>query len=138
MYTFWSQVFTAAQQLASTYTKLNLAGCILFKEWKAILYCGKKPGQVSVHVDFGTGDTQLLAGTHLLMVELDFLRKFMDDCLTQWHQYVDEQRSKCYELNYFTTEQLVMLRQYLAQYTNRRELPGQVNAVTITTKIVLQ
>ena len=53
----------------------------------------------------------------------------MDDCLTQWHQYVDEQRSKCYELNYFTTEQLLMLRQYLAQYTNRRELPGQVNTV---------
>ncbi|XP_072028224.1 E3 ubiquitin-protein ligase rnf213-alpha-like [Amphiura filiformis] len=128
------QVFTAAQQLASTYTKLNSAGCILFKEWKAVLYCSSL-GKVSVLVDFGASEQLLLKGTRPLMVELRFLREFMDECLTQWHHYVDEQRSKCYELNYYTTEQLVMLRQNLAQFTtNKKDLPAQIYVLLSSVK----
>ncbi|XP_072028229.1 E3 ubiquitin-protein ligase rnf213-alpha-like [Amphiura filiformis] len=129
------EVFTAAQQLASTYTKLNSAGCILFKEWKAVLKCGKRLGEVSVIVDFGASELLLLKGTRPLMVELRFLREFMDDCLNQWHHYVNEQRSKCYELNYYTTEQLVMLRQHVAQFTKTKSaIPAQIYVLLSSVK----
>ena len=54
-------------------------------------------------------------------MELRFLRQFMTDCLAEWHQYVEDRRSEYYELNYYTTEQLVLLRQSLAKFAQRKK-----------------
>ncbi|XP_072046321.1 E3 ubiquitin-protein ligase rnf213-alpha-like [Amphiura filiformis] len=111
------EVFTAAQQLAAMYKKLTQAGNILFSEWKAYLYChGEDQDQPSVHIEFGGGKKSVLTGTRALLVELNCLRRFMNECLQEWYQYVSERRSDCYHLNYFTTEQLVLLRRHLASF----------------------
>ena len=86
----------------------------MFAEWKAYLYCSQNP--VAVHVDFGGGQKSVLTGVRPLQKELNFLREFMDQCLEDWYQYVSERRSEFYHLNYFTTEQLVMLRRHLASF----------------------
>lgn len=111
---FFSQVFTVAQQLADSYEKLCRAGCLLFSEWKLTLYCQRLAGKVSVHVDFGVGNTKLLAGTKSLLKEIEALREFMKKCLIDWREHMDTQRGKAYHLNYYSTDQLVRLRQDLA------------------------
>ena len=39
----------------------------------------------------------------------------MEGCLQQWLTYIKEQRNQYFELNHFTTEQLVILRNELAK-----------------------
>jgi len=46
------------------------------------------------------------------------LCSFMEDCLKDWRQHVSDQRTKLYYLNYFTTEQLVILQAELAKVGN--------------------
>lgn len=121
-------MFTAAQQLAETYEKLCQAGNILYAEWKALLNCGYQ-NNASVHIDFGGGKTNILKGVNPLLKELNFLREFMNNCLHEWYQYVNDRRSECYHLNYFTTEQLVLLRRCLAEFASsdsEDDLPAQV------------
>ena len=90
-----------------------------------MLYCGER--DYSVHISFNVGDTGLLTGKHHLPKELQFLREFMNQCLQDWHEYVAEKRSRCYQLNYYTTEQLVLLRHQLAEFLkNRATLPSQI------------
>ena len=51
----------------------------------------------------------------------------MNQCLQDWPEYVEEKRSRCYQLNYYTTEQLVLLRHQLAEFLkNRATLPAQI------------
>ena len=93
-----------------------------------MLYCANQIG-VSVHIYFGGSETSVLTGTKPLNTELRFLREFMKNCLQQWYQYVNERRSECYHLNYFTTEQLVLLRSCLAEFASSDQvecLPPQV------------
>ncbi|XP_072042938.1 E3 ubiquitin-protein ligase rnf213-alpha-like [Amphiura filiformis] len=122
---FFVEVFTAANHIAKIYEKLRHAGCILFTEWKAMLYSGEK--KYSVHVSFDVGDVGLLTGNLPLLKELQFLREFMNTCLSEWYVYVDERRSRCYQLNYYSTEQLVQLRHLLAEFLiGGTNLPAQI------------
>ena len=129
------QVFTLAQQLASSYEKLCQGGCLLFSEWKLTLHC-QRLGKVSVHVDFGVGNTEILAGTKPLLKEMENLREFLTSCIGDWQRHVDSQRNKLYYLNYYTIEQLVRLRQGLAVFTNAEpdSLDAQVFALLSSVK----
>ncbi len=121
---FCFQVFTAASHLAEIYEKLQHTGCVLFTAWKAMLYCGEK--NYSIHISFDAPDVGLLTGNLPLLKELQVLTDFMNICLEEWHEFVDEKRSQCYQLNYYTTEQLVYLRHVLAEFLNlRTNLPAQ-------------
>jgi len=50
-----------------------------------------------------------------VLEHISCLCSFMEDCLKDWWQHVGDQRTKLYYLNYFTTEQLVILQAELAQ-----------------------
>ncbi|XP_072022383.1 E3 ubiquitin-protein ligase rnf213-alpha-like [Amphiura filiformis] len=117
---YFIQVFTAAQQVADAYEDLCKAGCLLFSQWKVTLYC-QRLGKVSVHVDFGS--SKPLSGKQKLLKELDALRKFLRKCLADWREYMDTERSKSYHLNYYTTEQVVFLRQSLTVFRRNATRP---------------
>jgi hypothetical protein len=42
----------------------------------------------------------------------------MDQCLDDWQKDVENKRAEFYHMNYFTTEQLVILRQEMAKVLN--------------------
>ncbi len=117
----FKQVFTLAQQLADAYDKLCHAGCLLFSEWKLTLYCQRLAGKVSVHVDFGVGNTKLLAGTLPLRTEMEGLRDFMKKCYEEWMSQMNAQRTSTYHLNYYNTQQIVHLRKSLAVFRKNGE-----------------
>lgn len=52
---------------------------------------------------------------------LDELCEFMDMCLKDWLEYIQEQRSKFYEMNYFTMPQLVILRNEVAKLLDKEK-----------------
>ncbi|XP_077980164.1 E3 ubiquitin-protein ligase rnf213-alpha-like [Glandiceps talaboti] len=115
----FTETLSGVTRLATAYLKLCAAGNVLFSKWKAIIYCeqGKK---VSVLVDFGIGQNTL-QGTDPVYIQLQKLCNFMEDVLQEWLDYVEEKRSDIYHLNYFTTEQLVILRSELAQLLSNED-----------------
>ncbi|XP_006820780.1 E3 ubiquitin-protein ligase rnf213-alpha-like, partial [Saccoglossus kowalevskii] len=129
----FTEILSGIVQLADLYIKLCAAGNVLFSEWKALIYCGKR--KVSVMVDFGFGDSQDLMGTKDVIVQLDELCHFMENCLKEWLEYVEEKRSEIYQLNYFTTEQLVILRRELSKLmSNEKEMAAGVYTLLASLK----
>lgn len=68
----------------------------------------------------------------------------MENELNVWKQEVEEARNKCYELNYFTTQQLLLLRRELAQLRSHpwqdikpsvMHLLSSLSRITLTTVI---
>ncbi|XP_070579265.1 E3 ubiquitin-protein ligase rnf213-alpha-like [Ptychodera flava] len=109
----FTETLAGITRLATAYIKLCAAGNVLFSKWTAVIYC-QESKKVSVVVDFGIGENTLL-GLDPVYVQLQKLCNFMEDCLEEWLVYVEEKRSDFYQLNYYTTEQLVILRRELAQ-----------------------
>ena len=111
---FQKQIFTAAQHLADVFCRLNQAGNLLFSEWRCIVYCSRKRDGSSVKVSFGKDEFPLFEES-TLSTELQTQRQFMITCLKEWYQHIEEKRMEYSELNYFTTTQLVLLRQSLTK-----------------------
>ena len=110
------QILDGTSRLANLFIKICSAGSVLFKNFKAIFYC--EPGRkVNATVDFGLSELKLHGHTDVLTDVSEQIRNvcdFFQDCLQQWLHHIDTQREKSYYLNYFTTEQLVLLRNGLA------------------------
>ena len=128
-------MFDSVCQLASTFLKLNAAGCVLFRKWSAEFYCDQNRLVHSV-IDFGlnkqSGDNQeyVLRGrsseTSDVLEEVKHVRDFLEACLNEWNHMIDVQRDQFYFLNHFTTEQLVILCQDLAEFCQKRECPPRI------------
>lgn len=64
-----------------------------------------------------------LVGTkeeHDVIFQINDMCQFMEECHKDWLEYLDNQRSKFAELNFFTTDQIVFLRNELAKITNKQ------------------
>jgi hypothetical protein len=85
------------------------AGCLLFKEWKSLFFCGSG----EVHISFMHGVEPLKASGLNVKNCILLLWNFMDDCLKKWKLYIDECRQDHHFLNAFTTGQLVFLGKQL-------------------------
>ncbi|XP_077980162.1 E3 ubiquitin-protein ligase rnf213-alpha-like [Glandiceps talaboti] len=108
------EIFSTVTRLGTAYIKLHAAGLVLFYDWKAFIYC--QPGKkVSVSIDFGIGTQHDMKGFDEVGTQLRKLCDFMEECLCEWLEYVEEKRDEIYYLNYYTTEQLVVLRRHLAK-----------------------
>ncbi|XP_077867698.1 E3 ubiquitin-protein ligase rnf213-alpha-like [Saccoglossus kowalevskii] len=130
----FTEILSGVIRLATAYLKLCAAGNVLFSEWKAIVYCKYKK-KVSVMVRFGIDGSHDLKGTREVTTELDKLCSFMENCLKEWLEYVEEKRSEIYHLNYFTTEQLVILRRELAKLmSNEKEMAAGVYTLLASLK----
>jgi hypothetical protein len=101
-------MLTAVARLAGVYADLCSTGCLLFKEWKSMFFCDDKSAQ-KVHIAFGSGSAPLKSSEGTALDYVLFICKFMEKCLEEWKEYISTCREKHYSLNFFTTEQLVLL-----------------------------
>ncbi len=110
------QILDGTSRLASLFIKICSAGSVLFKNFRAVFYC--EPGRkVNATVDFGLSALKLQGHADPLTDVSEQIRnvcEFFQDCLQEWLHHIDVQRERSYYLNYFTTEQLVLLRNGLA------------------------
>ncbi|KAL3881537.1 hypothetical protein ACJMK2_027969, partial [Sinanodonta woodiana] len=115
----FTMVFDSVTRLASVYIKLISAGCILYKNWQARFFCRSSTLQpVCAYIDFGEGAAPLkgrISDTEDITAIIPKIAKFMERCLEKWLDYINEKRNKYFELNFFTTDQLVFLQQELVK-----------------------
>ncbi|XP_060604557.1 E3 ubiquitin-protein ligase RNF213-like [Ruditapes philippinarum] len=111
--------FDGIMRLCNVYTKLCSAGCVLFHEWSVRCLCDvSKP--VALILQFGQGkDIPTIKGFRSPKEDLKELvpelAKFMEKCLKQWLQHINDKRKQYIHLNYFTVDQLVILQTELVK-----------------------
>jgi hypothetical protein len=114
------QILDGIKCLAQLYVRMCSAGNVLFLSWKATFKCDEA-APVKVIVDFGLGD----AGHVLKSDQTDVKQQIADLCtffdtsLEEWMKHVAGERTVYVDLNYFTTEQLVILRQEIAKFIHK-------------------
>ncbi|XP_063075937.1 E3 ubiquitin-protein ligase rnf213-alpha [Engraulis encrasicolus] len=110
----FAEVFANVQRLAVAFIDLFIAGSPLFRHWEANI--NLKAEQAAIIMDFGLG-----SAINMIIIEgspaeqLPDLCKKMETCLSFWNNFMDNQRSCHYYLNYFTAEQIVYLSSKLTQ-----------------------
>ncbi|KAL3881508.1 hypothetical protein ACJMK2_027940, partial [Sinanodonta woodiana] len=121
-------VFDSLRRLANVFIKLNSAGCILFKHWHTKFLCDPtRP--VCAFIEFGQGAKSLKGRrtkTDDVTAVIPKIARFMENCLEKWIDHINQKRSEYLELNYFTTDQLVILQQELVKVG-----PGQITDIKI-------
>ena len=107
--TLLSEVETIAKHLRS----LLAAGCNLFSEFtiKAFL---REAAKVKVRLDFGHR-SGLLNSADPVVQTLSQVAKFLERASASWADYISQMRAVHPGLNYFTTDQLVLLSSALAR-----------------------
>ncbi|KAM8784464.1 LOW QUALITY PROTEIN: E3 ubiquitin-protein ligase RNF213 [Rhynchonycteris naso] len=106
----FSEVFCNIQRLTQSFINLYCAGNLLFRAWKAEVYCSPRK-DISVQMDFslGLGLLGTLAGNGLLAPLLEAICRQMELFLEQWERFMAQKRAHHFHLNYYTAEQLVYL-----------------------------
>ena len=101
-------------RLARIYLKICDAGCMLFRCWKAVFYFDKSL-TFSANITFGESSRPICGSTDDVLEQINEMCTFLQECLDAWVQHVDKQRKAYYHLNFFSTEQLVMIQNELAR-----------------------
>lgn len=70
--------------------------------------------------------------------DLQHQAKKMEDELEEWNRKVADTRKKYYELNYYTTRQLLVLRSELGQLRKKYKLPQQGQVITLLSSISME
>ncbi|XP_028310203.1 E3 ubiquitin-protein ligase rnf213-alpha [Gouania willdenowi] len=109
------EVFASVQRLAVAFIALFDAGSPLFRHWEAqINGCVNSQGpKIMMEFNLSNVPTIILDGN--VVDQLPELCRKIEKCLNYWMDFVREQRSKHYYLNYFTAEQIVYLCGRLTQ-----------------------
>lgn len=114
------QVLNSVVRLCNVYIKLLESGCVLFTSWRARFLCDpKRP--VCAFIEFGKEENiKQLKGRRNdkddVITIMPEIAKFMETSLDNWLQYLDEKRYEYQHLNYYTTDQLVILQKELVQF----------------------
>ena len=87
---------------------------MLFHSWKATFDCNRN-AKVKTAVDFGLANRLLKDGSTEIQLQICNLCTFLEESLNEWLYHVSEKRNSFVNLNYFTTEQMVILRRELAK-----------------------
>ncbi|KAG8579462.1 hypothetical protein GDO81_010902 [Engystomops pustulosus] len=106
----FSEIFSNVQRLASSFIDLFLAGNMLFRTWKAEIYCSDD-APVGICMKFGNNGISDLDEKGPLTSLLPDICKTMENLLDHWLEFMKKKRSQHYYLNYYTAEQLVFLSQ---------------------------
>nr|XP_025855696.1 E3 ubiquitin-protein ligase RNF213 isoform X5 [Vulpes vulpes] len=110
----FSKVFSNVQRLVQSFINLYCAGNMLFRAWKAEVFCSPRHG-VSLRMDFCLTLINQLKGTGPVVELLEAVSRQMEDFLDHWISFVAEKRAKHFYLNYYTAEQLVYLSTQLKE-----------------------
>ncbi|XP_054615147.1 E3 ubiquitin-protein ligase rnf213-alpha isoform X2 [Dunckerocampus dactyliophorus] len=106
---YFAEIFAGVQRLAESFIALYAAGNPLFRQWECEIHCCSSE-EHSIMMYFNLAAVECTIESHLP----ELCRK-MEKCLDLWLDFVDEQRSQHYYLNYFTAEQIVYLSNNLSQ-----------------------
>ncbi|XP_078081837.1 E3 ubiquitin-protein ligase rnf213-beta [Mustelus asterias] len=102
------EVFANIQRLAVSFISLSSAGNMLFRNWKAEVYCSSKT-EACIVIDFNLDEVSEIQAIGNVTEQLPILCKKMETYLEKWKKYMDQQRSQYYYLNFYTAEQIVYL-----------------------------
>ena len=110
------QIFDGVTRMASVYIKLCSAGSILFKNWVGTFY-SQPDRKVNAQINFGIAD-HIMQGQNTALIDvtgqISQVCCFLEECLGEWTHHIEVKRLEFAPLNFFTTEQLVILRRELA------------------------
>ncbi|KAG5853532.1 hypothetical protein ANANG_G00026970 [Anguilla anguilla] len=124
----FSEVFSSVQRMALAFIELHAAGNPLFQCWEAKISC-QPNSKASIVMDFHLGsgvDVDKVAVEGDLLEQLPELCRKMEQYLSTWKDFMNEQRSMHYYLNYYTAEQVVYLCNRLCPGTQTPTLDGQM------------
>ncbi|XP_075066136.1 E3 ubiquitin-protein ligase RNF213 [Mixophyes fleayi] len=116
----FSEIFSNVQRLAKTFIDLYLAGNMLFRTWKAVIYSSDN-AKACIHMNFHVDGIGELEGKGPLTNLLPDVCKVLENLLEQWLDFMNMKRSQLYYLNYYTAEQLV----YLCQQFESRDMSDE-------------
>ena len=98
-------------RLANVYIKICASGSILFRQWVSSFFC--EPGRkVNATVDFGLSSHMLQGLSQdcpTVAKQIQAMCEFLEECYTDWLKHIEQQRSRFYFLNHYSTQQLVIL-----------------------------
>lgn len=69
-------------------------------------------------MDFSSDGPTLKASEKSVASQIQDVCRYMESCLEEWLKHVEEQRGQFYHLNFFTTQQLMILQQELSKINN--------------------
>ncbi|KAL4658167.1 E3 ubiquitin-protein ligase rnf213-alpha-like [Arapaima gigas] len=122
----FAEVFATVQRLAEAFMDLFTAGNPLFRHWEANINCSPH-SEAGIIMDFSLegimGDIMVEGN---VLEQLPVLCAKMEKCLKFWNNFMDQQRSMHYYLNYYTAEQIVYLCNNLTQKSLNEDLEDQV------------
>ncbi|KAG9334572.1 hypothetical protein JZ751_007508, partial [Albula glossodonta] len=107
----FAEAFSSVQRLAVAFIDLHTAGNPLFRQWEARISCSPQ-SEACITMDFQLSSS---LGEIKMELEGDVLEQLPPLCrnlegyLEVWRDFMDQQRSKHYYLNYYTAEQVVYL-----------------------------
>ncbi|XP_052239407.1 E3 ubiquitin-protein ligase rnf213-alpha-like [Dreissena polymorpha] len=114
----FTSIFDSVTRLGIGILNLMEAGCILFNGWKGHFWCDpERPICVDISFWNDAEMPTLKAHSSDSRVEeiIPEIAQFLENCLKDWLLYIRSMRTKHYNLNHFTTNQLVFLQRELVQ-----------------------
>ncbi|XP_073505879.1 E3 ubiquitin-protein ligase RNF213 isoform X2 [Phyllobates terribilis] len=106
----FSEIFSNVQRLGRSFMDLYLAGNMLFRTWKAEIYCSDD-AKIGICMKFDVNGIDNLEEQGTLTSLLPDICRTMESLLEEWLDFMNKKRSQLYYLNYYTAEQLVFLSQ---------------------------
>ncbi|XP_040296683.1 E3 ubiquitin-protein ligase RNF213-like [Bufo bufo] len=113
----FSEIFSNVQRLSKSFIYLYLSGNMLFRTWKAEIYCSDD-AQTGICMRFDVNGIDKLEEHGPPTNLLPDICSTMENLLEKWLEFMNQKRSQLYYLNYYTAEQLV----FLCQEFQRRDI----------------
>ncbi|XP_041073022.1 E3 ubiquitin-protein ligase rnf213-alpha-like isoform X2 [Carcharodon carcharias] len=117
--------FNSVQRLGKAFIELYSSGNMLYRNWKAHVFCSKE-SDVCIIMDFNVRGIGSLKVGGDLSEQLQVLCRALEECLRGWCEFIEKSREKFYYLNYYTAEQIVYLCSELGRFAAGKPLCKQV------------
>ncbi len=109
--------------IGENYLNLIKSGNILFKNWTATVYCDGNSTN-TIKINFGvTDENKNIFGNRdeefSTLATINKVIKYLSDCYKEWLEHIDNKRQNFPLLNYFTLDQLVILREELTKINSQ-------------------
>ena len=122
---YFEDIFEGLIRMGEIYLNLIKCGNILFKNWNATIYCDKNsPNTININFGLKNETTKLFGNRKNEKTTINSINKtakFLKKCYDEWIAHTNKKRDIFNELNYFTIDQIVILRTKLAEIINRRK-----------------
>uniref|UniRef100_UPI00398F666A E3 ubiquitin-protein ligase rnf213-alpha-like isoform X2 n=1 Tax=Pristiophorus japonicus TaxID=55135 RepID=UPI00398F666A len=117
--------FNNVQRLGKSFIELYSSGNMLYRNWKARVFCSKE-SDVCLTMDFNVKGIGCLKVGGEVCDQLQVLCRALEACLQGWCEFIEKRRAQFYYLNYYTAEQIVYLCSELGCFAAGEPLCEQV------------